>query len=106
MPEDKLRLYLMSPDHSTGTNKFRVFQSALGVGTEDWEYVRDQFLAGVRNATPTDSRRSVGCTVYSVPMMVRGLNGAEKRVMTAWKVPDSGGPPTLVTAYVQSEGGS
>lgn len=34
-------------------------------------------------------------------MTMTGLNGAAKRVVTVWKVPDDGRPPSLVTAYLR-----
>ena len=43
----KLRDYALNPDHPKGRHKARVFQSALGVGRDDWEYLRDQILEGI-----------------------------------------------------------
>jgi hypothetical protein len=100
VPEDKLRAYLLNPDHSTGTHKCRVFMSALEVGPSDWEYMRDQLQTAVRAAKVTNTRPSHGCTLYEVPVQIQGRNGEEKRVLSVWKIPDGGGETTLVTAYL------
>ena len=100
VPEEKLRGYLLNPEHADGTHKLRVFQSALGIGPDDWEFMRHQLQSGVTNATVESSRPSVDCTVYMVPMDVEGLNGAKKRVSTVWKVDDGGDSPSFVTAYL------
>ncbi len=104
VPEEKLRGYLLNPDHSDGSHKLKVFQSAFDVGPDDWEYVREQFLTGVQTAQATSTRASIGCTLYTVPMPVTGLNVATKRVITSWKVPDGGGAPSFVTAYLDKRG--
>ena len=48
----------------------------------------------------TATRASVGCQLYEVKIMLPGIDGTDKRVVTSWKVEDDGGPPSLVTAYL------
>jgi hypothetical protein len=100
VPEEKLRGYLLNPQHADGTHKFRVFRSAFGVGPEDWEQFGAVLVDGLQRGTVTETRDRTDCTVYGVSFMLEGLDGQDKRVITSWKVPKNGDPPSLVTAYL------
>ena len=100
IPEEKLRSYLLNPEHSNGTHKYRVFHSAFGVEPDQWESFGDAILAALPTGSLTGVRKSVGCTLYTVEITMKGQDGHEKRVITSWKVPDEGGAPSLVTAYL------
>jgi filamentous hemagglutinin len=100
VPVAKLRDYVLSPEHARGKHKARVFQSALGIGQGDWEYLRDQVLEGVRRfpVVSLSAAHPFG-TIYSVAMPIEGLNGATHQVITAWIV-EGEAPPRLTTLYV------
>lgn len=53
---EKLRDYALNPEHSTGRDKARVFRSALDIGQDDWEFLRDQILERVPEAPVTAVR--------------------------------------------------
>ena len=38
---EKLRDYVLSPDHEHGRHKARVFLSALGIDRDSWEYLHE-----------------------------------------------------------------
>ncbi len=95
----KLERYVLDPSHADGRHKARVFRSALGIAAEDWRYLRDAILAGVREApvsSTVPTPYGLRCTVV---MPIQGINGQRHDVLTAWLVKE-GTPPRLVTAYV------
>jgi hypothetical protein len=69
---EKLRDYVLSPNHEHGQHKARVFRSALGIDRNNWEYLRDQVAAGVIEAEVSEVRTGRYGLRYSVPML-RGL---------------------------------
>jgi Domain of unknown function (DUF6883) len=100
IPPEKLRDYVLCPDHLTGQHKARVFQSALGIRRDDWEYLRDQIVAGLKTASVGEVRSSFHGFLYAVPMLVEGLNGETHEVVTAWIIEEGDATPRLTTAYV------
>jgi hypothetical protein len=99
--EEKLRGYVLNPEHSDGQHKARVFYSTLGLGQEDWRDLLEQVLAGVQDQPVTDVRPAFNGTRCTVVVPVRGPNGAERPVVTGWRVPDDGSAPHLTTAYIR-----
>jgi uncharacterized protein DUF6883 len=100
VPRDKLEDYLLDPEHEIGRHKARVFAAALGIGRRDWEYLRDQLLAGVLDAPTQSVRETRWGALYEVTILVEGLNGQTRQVMTVWLVAADQTNPRLVTAYV------
>lgn len=97
---EKLRDYVLSPTHPIGRHKARVFMSALGIGQDDWRYLREQILELVDGApVVTLSAQHPFGTIYSVVLVIEGLNGASHQVMTGWIVEEDE-PPRLTSAYV------
>lgn len=97
---EKLRDYVLSPEHEHGRHKARVFASALGIDRASWEYLRDQIAARVADAEVSEVRTGRYGLRYSVPMLIEGLNGETHEVTTGWIVEKEGAPPRLTSAYV------
>jgi hypothetical protein len=97
---DKLRNYVLSPEHRRGKHKARVFLSALGIDREGWEYLRDQIVEGVGRADVSEVRTGRYGVRYSVPILIEGLNGQTHEVTTGWIVEKKGAAPRLTSAYV------
>lgn len=111
----KLVNYALSPDNPRGRDKARVFQAALGVGTEHAEMIHRQILdqlpslaaersdpASGKIRTDRDGER------FRVAVPVTGPNGRTVDVMTAWiydRPRDRRGVqsdrPRLVTLFVK-----
>ena len=100
VPEHKLRDYALNPQHLTGCHKARVFQAALGIGHDDWEWLRDQILSAVQDARIASVSQDPWGFRYTVPILLEGLNGATHEVITGWIVEADDAPPRLTTAYV------
>lgn len=90
----------LDPEHPRGRHKARVFRSALGIGQDDWEHLREQILDAIPSATVATVRVISWGTLYEVPLLIEGLNGQTHEVTTAWIVEREDDPPKLVSAYV------
>ena len=99
IPEDKLKGYVLNPDHPTGRHKARMFRSALGIEQDDWEYLRDQILERLPDCPVAAIRLEPWGRLYEVRMTIDGLNGESHRVLTAWAL-EGDKPPSLATLYV------
>lgn len=97
---EKLRDYVLSPEHKYGKHKARVFLSALGIDRGSWEYLRDQITSRVEEAEVSEVRAGKYGVRYSVPMLIEGLNGRTHEVTTGWIVEEEGASPRLTSAYV------
>jgi hypothetical protein len=101
IPPEKLRDYLLCPDHAEGAHKARVFSAALGIDRSDWEYLREQILARLVSSEIGEVRMGGAFGVrYGVPMLIEGLNGETHEIITAWIVDREDDPPRFITAYV------
>jgi uncharacterized protein DUF6883 len=95
IPPAKLVEYALDPENSDG--KDRVFQAALGIGKEDWEYLSDSVL-DLLPSSPVSSRGERYTVTWRVVIDVLGLNGRVAPVLTSWQMVE--GVPRLVTIYV------
>ena len=100
IPEEKLRGYVLNPEHPVGRHKARVFASTLGIYQQDWRYLNDQILEGlpVSDATRVELDTPWGPR-WEVPVMVEGRNARRAYVLTFWLI-RPGGYPQLTTARV------
>jgi hypothetical protein len=100
----KLRLYALDREHPVGRHKAAVFLRALGIGSDDWEYLRDEILAALPNnpvTTIREPRTAHEGYTYEVLVPVTGLGEKAQRtlkVITAWEIRDD--RPVLVTVRV------
>ena len=100
VPAAKLRDYVLNPAHPQGGPKARVFAAVLGLTRADWQYLRDQLLAGVRVAPATPRGSTPWGQLYEVLVEVRGPGGRTARVRSGWIVRSGETRPHLTTAYV------
>jgi hypothetical protein len=82
-----------------------VFLSALGITRDDWGYLRDQLLTGVRTAPVLRERAGEWGVRRAVRIEVIGRNGRTAPVTTGWFTPRDGEVPRLVSAYVDMAAG-
>jgi len=101
---DKLRLYVLDLDSDRGRHKAVVFQRALGIELDDWEYLRDSVLEALPSCPVyivREPQREEERATWGVLVPVQGLGEQSERrllVMTAWEMAD--GRPELVTIRV------
>lgn len=102
VPEDKLVNYLLNPEHADGRHKARVFRAAFGVEREHWESFAELLVDGVQRGSVTNTREREDCVIYGVTFTSPGIDGADKTVVSSWKVSRDGDQrPSLVTAYLR-----
>jgi hypothetical protein len=98
---EKVRDYLLNPEHPDGGSKAAWFQS-LGYARDRWEELASDVLA---LAAPCDQFATVR-TPYGVKNFMKGRIGRESHrtagVLAVWIV-EGGRPPRLVTAYPDEE---
>jgi filamentous hemagglutinin len=106
VPDEKLRDYVLDPEHFLGRHKARVFASVLGIRRDDWRYLRDQIQDRVVECPVSAIRPKPPHGVeYEVRIAIEGLNGQTHPVITGWLAPEEG-PPRLLTAYVELRPGT
>lgn len=101
IPEDKLKLYALNPDHPKGRHKARRFKSVLGIERDEWRYLHDQILDRL-SACPVHAARVAAPhgVEYEVRIPIDGRNGRSALVATAWML-DAERRPRLTSAYVE-----
>jgi hypothetical protein len=102
----KLEEYLLSPTHSDGKNKLRLWRGVFGIGEGDAELlerlIREQLpQAGLREREPVtrggDPPRTFRRWELVIPRF-RGPNGNVSPVLTAWALDPARDVPHLTTA--------
>jgi hypothetical protein len=98
---EKVRDYLLNPEHPDGGSKAAWFQS-LGYARDRWEELASDLLA---LAATCDQFATVR-TPYGVKYVVKGRIGRKSDrtagALAVWIV-EAGRPPRLVTAYPDEE---
>jgi hypothetical protein len=94
--EEKLKDYCLSPSHGRGKHKARMFRDRLGIELDDWRFLREQLLRGIRE------RRAYSVTIaypygleWEVRIPVDGLNGERHTVRSFWIMEEAAGPEHL-----------
>lgn len=90
------------PSGTTECTRFVPLQRSVGIGRDDWTYLRDEIAAKLPSSSVSAVRESAYGFLYEVPMLVEGLNGATREVVTAWFVAKDEGVPRLASAYVNT----
>lgn len=98
IPVAKLCDYALNPDHPEGGPKARAFASVLGITGDSWEHLRDEMLRTLPTGRISRINANLFATTYGVRLVVRGLNGRDAPITTAWKL--VGGIPHFVSARV------
>lgn len=101
IPREKLEDYCLDPDHSDGGPKAVRFQRELGLGREDWAFVRDQIRKRLPHEPVVGRKDRHGWTSWRVDMCLRGRSGKRAPMLTGWTISDQRFPQ-LVTAYLIS----
>jgi Domain of unknown function (DUF6883) len=97
----KLVDYALDPEHVTGSDKARVFNSALGFDQSNAENLAAQIREGVlRNPAVEGSSDQYGKR-FNVDIPVTGPNGSTKTVRTGWIFDPGATRARLVTIFVR-----
>jgi hypothetical protein len=94
--KSKISEYAMNPDHPQGRRKFRVINSATGLGQSDADRMEAQIREGVKRGQPMAGRNDQNGQRWSVDVPVTGPAGT-MTVRTAWIVEPGSTTPRLAT---------
>ena len=97
----KLRDYCLNPAHPEGRHKARVFRSALGVGQEQAEWLREAILAALTHAEVAYAEETPYGWRYDVDIVLTH-GGKSASVRTGWLVRKTENLPRLATCFVRS----
>ncbi|MFI7025976.1 WXG100 family type VII secretion target [Micromonospora sp. NPDC049900] len=92
----KITAYAMNPDHPVGKNKYRVINSATGLGPDDAESILQQVRDGVRASSPLRGKSDQFGERWSVDLPLSGPEGTII-VRTAWILESGTSTPRMVT---------
>ncbi len=94
----KLTEYLLNPEHKDGGSKANFFDQQLSIARDDWAYLRDQLIDGLRNVFYEDVRLDDHGIRFTAYLSVTGRNGATATIETGWIV-RHGERVSFVTAF-------
>lgn len=92
----KITAYAMNPDHPVGKNKFRVINSATGLGPDDADAILQQIREGVLAGKPLLGRADEFGQRWNVDLPLTGPDGTIT-VRTAWILESGASAPRMVT---------
>ncbi|MDG9674585.1 WXG100 family type VII secretion target [Micromonospora sp. DH14] len=92
----KITAYAMNPDHPVGRNKYRVINSATGLGPEDADAIMRQIREGVVAGTPLLGKADEFGQRWNVDLPLTGPSGTVI-VRTAWILENGSSSPRMVT---------
>lgn len=96
----KLIEYALNPNHPSGVNKAKVFESALGFNQSNAGGLLQQLLRGVMTNTPTAGKVDNFGARFTVDIPVRGPSG-NGVVRTGWIYRVGSDIPELTTLFVR-----
>ena len=103
IPKEKFTDYLLSPTHSVGKHKAKVFKAALGYTIDNWEDLLDNILNNFDETKLVETERIKAGIKYNCIMNLIGPNGNTCPVKTTWILRPETDTYQLVTAIVQKE---
>lgn len=103
IPKEKFTEYLLSPTHSVGKHKAKVFKASLGYTIDNWEDLLDNILDNFDETKLVETERIKAGIKYNCIMNLTGPNGNTCPVKTTWILRPETDTYQLVTAIVQKE---
>ena len=94
----KLRDYCLSPTHTRGRHKARVFAAVLGLTNEDAEQLQDALFQAALTEDATPSKQDAFGERYVIDFLMQGPRGAAI-VRSAWIVRTGEDAPRLASCY-------
>lgn len=99
IPVPKIRDYSLSLEHPKGKHKAIVFQSALGIGSADYEWLIKQIQEGITKSNAVEEESISFGSRYRVDLLIRNKE-REAMVRTAWIIRNGEDFPRLTSCYV------
>lgn len=97
---EKLKGYSLNADHPRGKHKARVFKAALGVGSDDAEWLRQQALGVAATQDAIPAVRSPFGSKYVIDANI-SFKGRSAIVRFSWIIEFGTDFPRLTSCYVK-----
>ncbi len=108
IPSAKLEKYALNPKHvshiwgrSSGKDKARVFQSALGFDQSNWELLQQRILEELPYHVAVLEEEDEYGKRYTVTLPITGPNLNTANVLTGWIIKPGTDYPSLTTALIE-----
>lgn len=100
--ERKLTQYSLNKEslNPDARSKAEMFSDILGFEKENWRLLQQKLVEGVQEYRPNQIKHSNDNDHYTIMIPVRGLNGNEVVLETAWQYLGKNDYPQLITAYI------
>jgi len=95
---EKVRDYLLSPEHPVGRFKARFFR-ALGYSRNGWSQLKSDVVALARSGAADPGRPSPHGQKYEVRGRLQTPSGASVGIVTVWIILNGEESPRFVTAF-------
>ena len=97
---EKLRDYCLNADHPRGKHKARVFRSALGLTSEDAEWLQEEIAKGILDAECVEVGMDQFGQYFVVDLAIDAQAGGAE-VRTNWIIREAEDFPRLTSSYVR-----
>ena len=96
IPLEKLREYILNPNHPKGKHKARAIRNATGLEAKDGEWIRNQIRAQIPQTIVFDQRVTSFGIGYNIVVSISGPLGT-LTVQTRWIVKEGDHVPRFTT---------
>ena len=96
--EGKIKNYLLNKNHKKGGAKAKFFVDVLDIEQEDWRYLADQIVQGMKNSELYRVKNTGHGISHGALIKITGRNGRSVIIETGWEI-KKGERARLVTAY-------
>ncbi len=100
--EEKIKNYLLNRNHVEGGAKANFFEDVLGIQQEDWRYLSDQIIQGMKDAVLFRVKNTQHGMSHGAFLMITGRNGRSAVIQTGWQI-KKGESARLITAYPEKD---
>ena len=100
IPMEKLRDYVLNPEHPIGKHKAAVFQSVLGLTSDNAEELAEAIADAVLKQEATEGLSDEFGRRYQV-VFEWTRNGKKVIILTAWIIEPEDFAPRLTTCYIK-----
>jgi Domain of unknown function (DUF6883) len=105
IPIEKIKDYVLNPDHPIGKHKARVFKAALGIAAAHADVFVTILKASLARSPAVRGVPDAHGERWTVYHEIIGLNGQEVVVTTVWIFrPVQPDVPVLVSCYIEPRG--
>lgn len=96
--DKKLYDYLLNTEHEHGKSKAVFFRDILAIERNQWRYLKDQILHGMKNAELYRFKNTQHGFDHGAYISITGLNGKTATIVVGWMFRDDG-LAHFITAY-------